>query len=216
MKHWHFHDMGLDGTQSLERTINGFSEVSTLDVHKVLVLGMPMWATIQRRGVEVSSCDELQRYAILCVNESDLPYIKGLWHKCWSEGIDEQIVKPSFGVTYSELYNGLKDAKTSSEYRIIIRGAESDKTFGYIRPSMQYTFSFIPDENKHEAMIFDSLEYVGMAVASCCLKNQTPILKEAINTFIKKYGEWVELAVQKKCGVTWIDQNETYTTGPFN
>lgn len=199
-----FIDKGLLHSITHTRNLHGYEEASTLDLHSVLVRGVPMYAMIQRRGTEVSDLVDLRRYSWLTGSIANLKHLVILWKVCWAgDTID---VIGDLGTTWSEYNHALENTKVTGEYRIVVRLKETQEELGFIYVNGYGELGI--DRDSHRASIYSSIEEVEIVRLSLPMSTQPQDFKNTVNWLTDTYHGPIEYRSQRKAGTSWCDFGE--------
>lgn len=195
---------------SIVRNIHGYSETSTIDIHRVLSQGIPFYSLTPRQGTELSTFDIRTRSA-LYISTVSLEKAVAVWRESWLTGIELPCEEY---LTHLDYATALNTVEEDGNYRILVVGAKTEKVLGYIhwhRTSERFVIVY----DDQEACIFRSAAHAGNVLTSMLLRDQNKQLRDCTATILELYGEDAAVVIQKAVGENgnhWVTQGEPEIT----
>lgn len=194
----------------MTRNTHGYDEVSVLDIHRVLSNGHMFFSATQREGDEPSGIYNVRTRGHLSISESALNTQIDLWRCSWLTGHALDII-PSVG--HIEFATALQGSNTPEDYRIVVRGAQTNIPIGFITwgPNERYVITY-----GFDACIFRSETHARMLLTSLLFQDQTDELRENVESIFDTRQEDVAYQIQKAVGSSWVDQGVQENAPPYH
>lgn len=199
-------------TLTLTRKINGYEEVSIMDVYRVLSNALPMYALAQRSGDELFSSNDLAVVAFITESESIVKRHLENWRYSFLTGI---VTELSIGTTHSAISDAFinMDSLGDIPYRITLRGEVSGENHGYVYITSKNCLGIIRSEL--DACHFYYSVTASLFGGSLLLPDQSRPTRETLDYLRDLHKENFKVVIQKRVSGIWVDHEILqYTTLP--